>query len=133
MYHLFIFWLTCSLKLAVQDKTQVFLAGRSQYIVESNQWRKKDLSCLWEKYISFVCLFLSALNDIFHWQAHLLILTRSVWCRYYLYLCHQFLKIVTYHLQIFYILTLNHQVNRLYKLKITKDRKQSLVVLQLEY
>ena len=31
---------------------------------------------------------------------------------------------VTYHLQILCILTLNHQVNRLYKLGITKDLKQ---------
>ena len=33
-----------------------------------------------------------------------------------------------YNLQIFCILTLNHQVDRLYKLEITKDLQQSLVV-----
>ena len=65
-------------KLAIQDKTQVFSAGRIQYIVavESNQWRQRFFRPL--RKIYFRCLFMSRLNDIFQWQAHLLICTKSL-------------------------------------------------------
>ena len=76
------------------------------------------------------CFFMSGLNDIFYWQADVLILTKSLLMSILLVLClsilHLFSTIVTYHLQIFCILTLNYQVNRLYNLKITKGLKRAL-------
>ena len=53
-------------KLAIQCKTQVFLARRSQYIVvvENNRWRQRSCAPM-RKYASVACLFMSALNDIY--------------------------------------------------------------------
>ena len=53
-------------KLAIQGKTQVFLARRIQYIVvvENNRWRQRSCAPM-RKYGSVACLFMSALNDIY--------------------------------------------------------------------
>ena len=53
-------------KLAIQCKTQVFLARRGQYIVvvENNRWRQRSCAPM-RKYASVACLFMSALNDIY--------------------------------------------------------------------